>query len=58
MASDPVSFRISVTPASLLFVNSSFLGPGPNEQPIERPQLAQRISRRPRGLSNRKRKAQ
>ena len=58
MASDPVSFRISVTPASLLFVNSSFLGPGPNEQPIERSQLAQRISRRPRGLSNRKREAQ
>ena len=58
MASDPVSFRISVTPGSLLFVNSSFPGPGPNEQPIERSQLAQRISRRPRGLSNRKGKAQ
>ena len=30
----------SVSPRLLLWDNSSFLGPGPNEQPIERSQLA------------------
>ena len=39
----------SVSPRLLLWDNSSFLGPGPNEQPIERSQLAKagRAGRKP-----------